>query len=381
MQDSIYETGEHAAFRDQIRRFVIEEIRPNADAWEAAGEFPRDVFLKMGALGFLGVRYPDAFGGAEMDTFGSVVLAEELGRSGLSGFAISTLVHTDMASPHLERYGTPEQKANYLPGIVAGEIVTAIGVTEPGAGSDVAAITTRAERRGNGWVLNGGKMFITNGVLGDLYFIAAKTDPDVKPSRGVSIFIVEKGTPGFKVASQLDKMGWRCSDTAELVFDNVELTADALLGAEGRGFYQIMDNFQNERLVIGAMAVGEAERALEITLDYVRDRKAFGGTLWDKQAVRHKLAECAGRCEAVKRLIHHTAWLDAEGRDCVREVSMIKVEAARMLQQVVYECQQLHGGAGYMRGMEIERLYRDARVQAIGGGASEVMLEEVAKRL
>ena len=259
--------------------------------------------------------------------------------------------------------------------------MTAVGVTEPGAGSDVAAITTRAEKRGNGWVLNGQKMFITNGVLGNLYFIAARTDPDVKPSRGVSIFIVEKGTPGFTVAKKLDKMGWNCSDTAELVFQDVELTADALLGTEGRGFYQIMDNFQNERLVIGAMAVGEAERALEITLDYVKDRKAFGATLWDKQVVRQKLAEAAARCEAVKRLIHHTAWLDAQGRDCVREVSMVKALAADMLQHVVWTCQQMHGGAGYMRGMEIERLYRDARVQAIGGGASEVMLEEVAKRM
>lgn len=381
MLDSIYETDEHQAFRDQIRRFVAAEVRPNIPEWEETGALPRELFRKMGALGFLGVRYPESFGGAEMDTFGSVVLAEELGHSGLSGFAISTLVHTDMASPHLERYGTEEQKRQYLPAIIAGETVTAVAVTEPGAGSDVASITTRAQKRGNGWVLNGTKMFITNGVLGDLYFVAAKTDIAVKSSRGVSIFIVEKGTPGFTVAKQLDKMGWRCSDTAELVFDDVELTADALLGSEGRGFYQIMDNFQNERLVIGAMAVGEAERALEITLDYVRDRKAFGESLWDKQAVRQKLAQCAGRCEAVKRLVHHTAWLDAQGRDCVKEVSMIKVEAAAMLQQVVYDCQQLHGGAGYMHGMEIERLYRDARVQAIGGGASEVMLEEVAKRL
>ena len=381
MSDSIYETEEHSAFRDQIRRFVEHEIRPNADVWEAKGEIPREVFRKMGALGFLGVRYPEAYGGAEMDTFGSVIWAEELGRSGLSGFAISTLVHTDMASPHLERYGNDEQKARYLPKVIAGEMVTAIGVTEPGAGSDVAGLVTKAEKRGNGWVLNGAKMFITNGVLGDLYFIAARTDPEVKASRGISIFIVEKGTAGFTVATQLDKMGWRCSDTAELVFDNVELTADALLGSENRGFYQIMDNFQNERLVIGAMAVGEAERALEITLNYVKERKAFGGTLWDKQAVRQKLAAGCARCEAVKQLIYHTAWLDAQGRDCVKEVSMIKVEAAAMLQQVVYDCQQLHGGAGYMRGMEIERLYRDARVQAIGGGASEVMLEEVAKRI
>ena len=378
---AIYFSEEHEAFRDQLRRFMAEEVRPNAEAWEAAGEIPRDVFRKMGGLGFLGVRYPEEFGGAELDTFGSVVLAEELGRAGLSGFAISTLVHTDMASPHLERYGSPEQKAAYLPGVISGERITAVAVTEPGAGSDVAGITTQAERRGNGWVLNGQKMFITNGVLGDLYFVAARTDPDVKPSRGISMFIVEKGTPGFSVATKLDKMGWRCSDTAELVFEDVQLTADAVLGTEGRGFYQIMDNFQNERLVIGAMAVGEAERALEITLDYVKARRAFGASLWDKQVVRQKLAEAASRCEAVKALIHHTAWLDAQGRDCVKEVSMIKALAAEMLQDAVWTCLQLHGGAGYIRGMEIERLYRDARVQAIGGGASEVMLEEVAKRM
>ena len=379
--DSIYFGEEHAAFRAQLRRFVAEEVRPNADAWEAAGEIPRAAFRRMGALGFLGVRYGEEFGGAGMDTFGSVVLGEELGRAGLSGFAVSTLVHTDMASPHLARYGTPEQKARFMPAIVAGETVTAIGVTEPGAGSDVASVRTRAERRGNGWLLNGAKMFITNGVLADLYFIAARTDPGAKPSRGLSIFIVEKGTPGFTVAQKLDKMGWRCSDTAELAFQDVQLTADALLGAEGRGFYQIMDNFQNERLVAAAIMTGEAERAIEITLEHVRQREAFGGTLWDKQVVRHKLADCAMRAEALKRMTHHAAWLDAQGRDCVREVSMLKAYAAEVVQHVVWQCLQLHGGSGYMRGMEIERMYRDARVQAIGGGATEVMLEEVAKRL
>ena len=379
--DSVYFGAEHTAFRDQLRRFVAEEVRPNADAWEAAGEIPRAVFRRMGALGFLGVRYPEEHGGAAMDTFGSVVLGEELGRAGLSGFAVSTLVHTDMASPHLARYGTPEQRARYMPGIVAGATVTAIGVTEAGAGSDVAALRTRAERRGNGWLLNGAKMFITNGGLADLYFIAARTDPAAKPSRGVSIFIVEKGAPGFTVAQQLDKMGWRCSDTAELLFQDVELTADALLGTEGRGFYQIMDNFQNERLVAAAIMTGECERAIEITLEHVRSREVFGGTLWDKQVVRHKLADCTMRAEALKRMTHHTAWLDMQGRDCVREVSMLKAYAAEVVQHVVWQCLQLHGGSGYMRGMEIERLYRDVRVHAIGGGATEVMLDEVAKRL
>ncbi|MEM9096818.1 MAG: acyl-CoA dehydrogenase family protein, partial [Pseudomonadota bacterium] len=242
-------------------------------------------------------------------------------------------------------------------------------------------LRTKAERRGNGWVLNGSKIYITNGVNADLYFIAARTDPDEKPSRGISMFIVEKGTPGFEVVRKLDKMGWRCSDTAELHFDNVELPGDALLGEEGRGFYQIMDNFQNERLMMGAIVTGEAERALEITVDHVKTRQAFGGTLWDKQAVRLKLADCATKITANKALVHHTAWMEREGMDCVKEVSMIKVNAARMLQDVVWDCVQLHGGSGYMRGMEIERLYRDARVHAIGGGATEVMLEEVAKRL
>lgn len=379
--DSVHFTEEHEAFRDQLRRFVADEVRPNADAWEAAGEIPREVFRRMGDLGFLGVRYPEEYGGAGMDTFGSVVLGEELGRAGLSGFAVSTLVHTDMASPHLARYGTPEQKARYLPDVIAGRRVTAIGVTEPGAGSDVASLRTKAERRGNGWRLNGAKMFITNGVLADLYFIAARTDPGAKPSRGVSIFVVEKGTPGFRVAQKLDKMGWRCSDAAELVFEDVELTADALLGTEGRGFYQIMDNFQNERLVAAAMMTGECERAIEIALDHVRTRQAFGAALWDKQVVRHKLADCAMRAEALKRMTHHVAWMDAQGRDCVREVSMLKALAAETVQRVVWECLQVHGGSGYMRGMEIERLYRDVRVHAIGGGATEVMLEEVAKRL
>jgi acyl-CoA dehydrogenase len=378
---SAHSTAEHEMFRDQIRRFVAAEVRPNADAWEAAGEIPREVFRRMGGLGFLGARYPEQYGGAGMDVFASLVLGEELGRAGLSGFAASVLVHTDMASPHLARFGTPEQKARYLPGIISGEAVTAIAVTEPGAGSDVAGLTTRAEASGNGWVLNGAKLYITNGALADLTFVAARTDPEAKPSRGLSIFIVEKGTPGLNVARKLDKLGWHCSDTAELRIEDCRLPADALLGEAGRGFHQIMANFQNERLVMGAMTVGEAERAIEITLDHVRTRKAFGAPLWDKQAVRHKLAHCATRVEAARHLVEHTAWLGSQGRDCVREVSMVKLFCAAMAQEVADTCLQLHGGSGYMRGMEIERLYRDVRIHSIGGGASEVMLDEIAKRM
>ena len=379
--DSVYFSPEHELFRAQIRRFVGAEVRPNAEAWEAAGEIPREVFRRMGELGFLGARYDEEYGGAEMDVFASIVLGEELGRAGLSGFAASVLVHTDMASPHLARFGTPEQKARHLPGIISGATVTAIAVTEPGAGSDVAGLTTRAEASGNGWVLNGAKLYITNGALADLTFVAARTDPQARPSRGLSIFMVEKGTPGLTVARKLDKLGWLCSDTAELQIEDCRLPADALLGEAGRGFHQIMANFQNERLVMGAMTVGEAERAIEITLEHVRTRRAFGAPLWDKQAVRHKLARSATQAAAARQLVHHTAWLASQGRDCVREVSMIKVFCAAMVQRVADACLQLHGGSGYMRGMEIERLYRDVRVHSIGGGATEVMLDEIAKRI
>ena len=379
--ESVYFSSEHELFRDQIRRFIGSEVRPNADAWEAAGEIPREVFRRMGTLGFLGARYAEEYGGAGMDVFASIVLGEELGRAGLSGFAAATLVHTDMASPHLARFGTDQHKTRYLPGIVAGETVTAIAVTEPGAGSDVASLTTRAEPSGNGWVLNGAKLYITNGALADVYFIAARTDPAAKPSRGLSIFIVEKGTPGLDVARKLDKLGWLCSDTAELRIEDCRLPADALLGEAGRGFYQIVDSFQNERLVMGAMTVGEAERAIEITLEHVRTRTAFGAPLWEKQAVRHKLAYCATRAEAARQLVHHTASLVSRGRECAREISMIKVFCAEMVQEVVHSCLQLHGGSGYMRGMEIERLYRDVRIHSIGGGATEVMLDEIAKRM
>jgi len=377
----VYFTPEHEMFRDQVVRFVAEGLLPNAESWEAAFDMPRDVFRRMGALGFLGARYPEAFGGAAMDVFASLVLGEELGRAGLSGFAASTLVHTDMASPHLARFGTDEQKARYLPDVIRGETVTAIAVTEPGAGSDVAGLTTKAEPSGNGWVLNGAKTFITNGALADVYFVAARTDPEARPSRGLSMFIVEKGTPGFSVVRKLDKLGWLCSDTAELNIEDCRLPADALLGEAGRGFYQIVDSFQNERLVMGAMTLGEAERAIEITLDHVRSRTAFGAPLWDKQTVRHKLAHCATRLAAARQLVYHTAWLGEHGHDCVREVSMIKVFCAEMVQEVAHICLQLHGGSGYMRGMEIERLYRDVRIHSIGGGATEVMLDEIAKRM
>ena len=376
-----YFSDELTMLREQIRRFVEAEIVPHGDAWEEAGKVPREVFAKMGELGFLGMRYPEQYGGADLDTMASVVLAEELGRCTFGGFSADLLVHTDMASPHLANVGTPEQMARWMPGITSGKSICAVAVTEPGAGSDVAGMRTRAIRDGNGWLINGTKMFITNGVHGDLFFVAAKTNTEAKGSRGVTIFAVEQGTSGFSVGKKLNKTGWLCSDTAELVFDNVRVTGDQILGEVDQGFYAIMKNFQNERTVLGAMAMGEAQKAIELTLDYVRDRPAFGGVLWDKQVIRQRLAERAAQVEAGRQLVYSAAWKDAQGMECVKEVSMVKAYCGDLVNKVLYDCVQFHGGMGYMRETPVERMSRDARIQAIGGGATEVMLEEIAKRL
>ncbi len=385
MNEPIYFTDEHRQFRDNLRRFIAQEIVPKADAWEEAGMVPREVLRQMGSLGFLGIRYPEPYGGSALDTVYSAILAEELGRSTFGGFAVTVTVHTDMASPHLANFGTPEQLQRWLPAVIRGEKVCAVAVTEPDAGSDVAGIRTRAVRErsseGDHWVIDGSKMFITNGVHADLYFVGAKTDPSAKGSRGISIFAVEKGTPGFRVGRALKKSGWLSSDTAELVFENCRIPAANLLGQENKGFYQIMRNFQNERMVLGAACVGEASRAIELTLAYVRERKAFGDTLWDKQAIRQRLAARAAQVEAARALVYHAAWLDAQGKECVKEVSMVKALCGELVNEVLYDCQQFHGGFGYMREAAIERMVRDARVEAIGGGATEVMLEEVAKRM
>ncbi|MGB1702661.1 MAG: acyl-CoA dehydrogenase family protein [Cycloclasticus sp.] len=379
--NSIYFNEEHTMLRDQIRRFVEQKVMPVAEDWEETGKVPREILQEMGELGFLGIRYSSEYGGSEMDTLGSVILAEELGRSTFGGFAVTVLVHTDMASPHLDNFGNKEQLAQYMPDIISGKKIVGVAVTEPDVGSDVAGIKTRAVQDGDDYLLTGSKMFITNGVHGDLFFVAAKTDSEAKPSRGITIFAVEKGAPGFTVGKSLKKMGWLSSDTAELVFDNCRVPAKNILGEVNKGFYSIMRNFQNERLVLGAQSMGEASKALELTMDYVTTRKAFGGVLFDKQAIRQRLAALASKVEAGKQLVYHAAWLDAQGLDCIKEVSMVKAYCGELVNEVMYDCLQFHGGFGYIRESAIERMYRDARIQAIGGGATEVMLEEVSKRM
>jgi acyl-CoA dehydrogenase len=378
--ESVYITPEHVALREQVARFLAKEVEPHGEAWEEQGFVPREVLRKMGSLGLLGITYPQEYGGAGADPLTALVFAEALSRSTFGGFVVTVLVHTDMASPHLVHAGSKQQIEQYLPRIVSGEAITAVGVTEPDAGSDVRGIRTRARRDGSDWVLNGSKLFITNGVHADLYFVAARTDPDAKGARSISMFIVEKGAPGFRVGRALKKTGWLCSDTAELVFDDCRIPGENLLGQENAGFYAIMKNFQIERLALSAMAVGHCMTALSTTLDYVRTRRAFGAPLYEKQAIRQRLAMLEAKTAAARQFMYHCAWLRSQERDCVGEVSMLKALTGELANEVLYTCQQFHGGMGYMRETAIERLWRDARVLAIGGGATEVMLEEVAKR-
>jgi acyl-CoA dehydrogenase len=376
-------TEQHAMFRQAVRAFVQKEVEPHVETWEADGAIPRSIWAKMGALGFLGVEYDDKYGGAGADFLTTAVLCEELARSRSASLAMAVGVHTDMASPHLYWTGSEALKEKYLPAICRGEALCAIAVTEPGGGSDVAAIRTRARRDGDHYVLDGSKMFITNGVMADLYFVAARipSGDAERRHRGISMFLVERDTPGFAVSRTLDKMGMRASDTAELAFEGMRVPAANLLGQEGRGFYEVMRIFQRERLVAGLHSVAGCDRALEDTMAYVKQRQAFGGPLSDKQVVRHRIADLATVVEAARWLTYAACVRFANGEEVVREISMVKLFTAEMAQRVAYECVQLHGGYGYMREYPIERFFRDMRLMTIGGGTSEIMKDIIAKQL
>ena len=377
---SIYIDDDLEAIRLQVREYVEREIVPNVEQWEEDRAVPREVLDEMGKLGFFSLRIPEEYGGLDLGHIASVVFAEELGRCTAGGFAITVLVHTDLATPYLTRFGTKAQKDRWLARMATGEMLTAIGVTEPDAGSDVAALRTTARRDGDGWRLNGTKMFITNGGIADAVFIAAKTNPEAG-HRGISLFLVEKGTPGFSQSRALDKMGWHCSNTAELVLDDVWVPEDHLIGEENRGFYHIMENFQNERIAVAGQGLGEAQKAIELTVEYVKNRHAFGAPLWEKQAIRQRLAMRQAEVDAARELAYHAAWLTDQGADSVRLVSELKAYLGELINRVLYDCVQFHGGMGYVAETAIERMYRDVRISSIGGGATEVMLEEVAKRL
>ena len=373
-----YMTDELQAIYDQTVDFVSKEVQPHGDQWEAEGKVPREVLTQMGALGMLALRVPEDLGGLGLGPLASAVFAEALGSSTYAGFDVTVLVHTDMAGPHLVNSGSEAQLAQWMPSVLAGETVLSIAVTEPDAGSDVAGIRTTAVRDGDGWRINGTKTFITNAVYGDLSIVAAKTDPDNR--YGITMFLVPAGTEGFSVANKLDKHGWRCSDTAELVLSDVWVSDDQVLGTVHRGFYETMKNFQNERMVLVGMGVGAAQAAIDQTLEHTQNRPAFGGHLYDLGAIRQRMAMDQAKLDAVRAAMYHAAWVGEQGEDNVKEMSGVKAFGAEVVNQIMYDCVQFHGGLGYMRETPVERMYRDARILPIGGGATEVMLEEVAKR-
>jgi alkylation response protein AidB-like acyl-CoA dehydrogenase len=372
-------TDEHEQLRDSIRRFVEKELRPHAEEWEET-TFPDWVFHRMGELGFLGLDKPEELGGQGGDYYTSLVLSEELARSESGGMAMGVAVHTDMAMPPIIAFGTPEQKQEWVVPAIRGEKILCLGITEPDAGSDVAGIKTRAvyDAANDEYVINGSKTYITNGHRADVILLVTKTDPDAGYD-GVTLFLVPMDSPGVIKEKKLDKLGMRSSDTALLAFQDVRVPASAVLGEVGKGFYHIMWELQGERLIMCAGAVAGAQLVMEKTLQYAKDRKAFGRPIANFQVTRHKFAEMATKIEAARALTYTTAWRFQNKEYPVREISMAKLYVSRIAVEVADECIQIHGGAGYMREYGIERVWRDMRLNRIGAGTDEVMLEVIGK--
>ena len=373
-------TEEHDAFRNTVRQFVERELKPHASKWEEAELFPRELFGKAAELGLFGLKYEERFGGTNAGFFFEAVAIEELSKCGSGGVAAGLIGQATIATGPVHLFGTDAQKEKFLTRAIKGEWIGAFAVTEPNAGSDVAGVRTTARRDGEHWVLNGSKTYITNGVRADYVIVAAKTDV-TKGHKGLSMFLVEKGTPGFSVTKKLQKVGWRASDTAELSFEDCRLPADALLGAEGNGFAQIMGNFQWERLSLALGAIGAADDILETAIAFTKNREAFGQSIAKFQVTKHKLADMATELEAARQLTYHALRLHAAGEWALAQTAMAKKYATEMCCKLADMSLQLHGGAGYMMEYDIQRHWRDARLGPIGGGTSEIMNEIIAKQL
>jgi len=372
-------TEEHEELRESVRRFVTKEIAPHVDEWEEAREFPRELYNRCGELGFLGLKFETEYGGQGGDYVHDAVWVEELSRSGGSGGVAAGLgAHAEIAMPPIWKFGTEEQKQRWLVPGIKGELVGALGITEPGAGSDVASLRTTARKVDGGYVVNGAKTFITNGVRADFLVCACKTTEE-GGHHGISFLVLERDMPGYEVVSKLEKMGWHASDTGELSFSDVEVPDENLLGEQNEGFKLIMANFQWERLTMALGAVGGMQKVFEQTLAYAKEREAFGRPIGRFQAIRHKFAEMSVKIEAAKQMVYATAWRFANGEYPVREITQAKLYASRIIEEVADDCIQIHGGYGYMKEYEVERAYRDSRLNRIGAGTDEVMLEVIGR--
>jgi acyl-CoA dehydrogenase len=369
---------EHGQLREAIRRFVDTELRPHAQEWEDERWFPNSVFVRMAELGYLGLKYPEEYGGEGGDSLHDAVLTEELPRAGSGGLSAGIGAHIGIATPPVFRFGTEDQKQRFLAPAIRGEKIAALGITEPGAGSDVAGIRTFAKRVDGGWVVNGSKTFITNGVRADFLVTAVKTTSE-GGHHGLSFLLLERSMEGYSVSKKLEKMGWHASDTGELAFQDVFVPEENLLGEENKGFYLIMANFQWERLLMALGAVGSMQGLLDRTIEYALDRSAFGRPIGKHQVIRHRIASMAVRLETSRALTYNALRLYSEGIDAVREVTMAKLMTQRAAFEQADDALQVFGGAGYMKEYGIERAARDTRLGPIGGGTDEIMKEILGK--
>jgi hypothetical protein len=372
-----YFSEEHDLFRQSVKQFIQTEVRPHIDQWESEKQLPREIFTKMASHGFLGINFPETYGGTDNDFWYSVVYLEELNKAGFAGFSAAVSVHQYMATNHIASAGSEALKKKYLPKAIAGEWIGSIAITEPGAGSDVANIHTTATREGDHYVINGNKTFITNGVYGNFVTVACKTDPAAGVG-GISLIVVDAGTPGYTV-KKLDKMGWHSSDTAEMFFDNVRVPVSQLVGKEGQGFFYIMESFQLERLVAAIMAIAACEDIVDETMKYLKERTAFGKPLAKFQVLRHKMVDLITDIEVTKQFVYHCCWKQVNNIFAVKECSMAKMRASELCKRASDECLQIFGGNGYMTGYPVERAYRDARIGTIVAGTTEIMKEIISK--
>lgn len=374
---SPYYTADHEAFRDQLRRFVTKEIAPYVDAWDEAGEFPRELYKKAASVGLLGLNFPEAYGGVPGDRFYAVIAGQELARAGSGGVAASLMSHT-IGAPPIAKLGSEALKAKVLPAVLSGEKISALAITEPSGGSDVANLKTTAKKDGDHYVVRGEKTFITSGMRADFYTVAVRTGgPGMG---GISLLLIERDTPGF-TRTPLKKMGWWASDTATLHFDDCRVPVENLIGQENAGFMGVMLNFNDERLGLSASAIGFARTAYEEALEYAQQRETFGKKLIGHQVLRHKLVDMAQRIEASQAFLERIAWALDQGENPIAELCMLKNQATQTMAFCASEAVQILGGAGFMRGARSERIYREVKVNAIGGGTEEIMKDLASRQM